>query len=237
MFRPAWTTAVLLVFLAHSWSPALALQQSGLGDSSLPTTKAEATLPDEPPAPHQDQSKSVAGSLGTAAKMIGEDELHIIKTPFSLSALKWNAVVIGATGILIANDESVLHQVPASWHVTSINISDAGVYGLGVAAGGIVVTGLLTHNDHATNTGIRSAEASVDSVLLYAALKAVFARQRPYSVSAKADSSQATGPTALFPQVMRLSPGRSLRSWHTSTRTGRCGCSCMAWQRRSAQPV
>jgi membrane-associated phospholipid phosphatase len=75
----------------------------------------------------------------------------------------------------------VLHQVPASWHNTSINISDAGVYGLGAVAGGIFVTGLVTHNEHATDTGIRSAEASVDSVILYAALKAVLARQRPYT--------------------------------------------------------
>ncbi len=95
--------------------------------------------------------------------------------------MKWNALVVGATGILIANDESVAHQVSPSWHTTSINISDAGVYGLGAAAGGIFVTGLITNDEHATETGIRSAEASVDSVILYAALKAILARQRPYT--------------------------------------------------------
>jgi membrane-associated phospholipid phosphatase len=137
--------------------------------------------------PKEDQSKSFTSSLGTAIKTIGEDELHIIMAPFSLSSktMKWNALVVGATGILIANDESVLHQVPASWHTTSINISDATVYGLGATAGGIFVTGLITHNDHAIETGIRSAEASVDSVILYAALKAVIARQRPYTGQAE----------------------------------------------------
>jgi membrane-associated phospholipid phosphatase len=119
--------------------------------------------------------------LGTALKTIGEDELHIIKSPFSASALKWDAMVVGATGILIANDESVAHQVSPSWHNTSINISNAGVYGLGATAGGIFVTGLITHDEHAIDTGIRSAEASVDSVILYAAMKAVLARQRPYT--------------------------------------------------------
>lgn len=176
MFRSTWTTALLLVLLAHSWSTARALQQSSLVDSVVPAVRGDAPLPDAPPAPHQDQSKSFASSLGTAAKTVGEDELHIIKAPFSLSALKWDALAIGATGILIENDESVLYQVPASWHSTSINISDAGVYALGAVAGGIFVTGLLAHNDHATQTGIRSAEASVDSVILYAALKAVLAR-------------------------------------------------------------
>jgi membrane-associated phospholipid phosphatase len=76
---------------------------------------------------------------------------------------------------------SVLHQVPASWHSASPNISDGTLYGLGATAGGIFVTGLITHDEHAVDTGIRSAEASVDSVILYAALKAVLARQRPYT--------------------------------------------------------
>src|SRR5271165_3200924 len=178
MFRSTWPAALLLVLLVQSRPTAQALQQSGLG-SSVPTPQAP--LPDEPPAPHQDQPKSFTASLGMAARTIGHDELHIIKAPFSLSALKWDALALGATSILIANDESVLYQVPASWHGTSINISDAGVYGLGAAAGGIFVTGLLTHNDHAIDTGIRSAEASVDSVILYAALKAILARQRPYT--------------------------------------------------------
>ena len=181
IFRSTRTTALLLVLLAHSWSAARALQQASLVDSIVPAVEGDAPNPDGLPAPQQDQSRSFASLLGTAAKTIGEDELHIIKSPFSLIALKWDALAIGATGILIANDESVLYQVPASWHSTSINISDAGVYGLGAAAGGIFVTGLLTHNGQATQTGIRSAEASVDSVILYAALKAVMARQRPYT--------------------------------------------------------
>ncbi len=140
-----------------------------------------AALPDAPSAAKESQSSSFGKSLGTAVKTIGEDELHIVKSPFSVSALKWDALAVGATGVLIANDESVAHQVSPSWHNTSINISNAGVYGLGAAAGGIFITGLVTHNEHATDTGIRSAEASVDSVILYAALKAVLARQRPYT--------------------------------------------------------
>jgi membrane-associated phospholipid phosphatase len=167
--------------LAQSWSTARALEQSDGGDSARPVATSDSPLPDAPPAPQERQSKSFASSLGTAVKIIGEDELHIIRAPFSVRALKWDALAVGATGILIANDESVLHQVSPSWHNTSINISNAGVYVLGAAAGGIFVTGLTTHNDHATDTGIRSAEASVDSVILYAALKAVLARQRPYT--------------------------------------------------------
>ena len=169
----------LLVLLAAPSSNAWPLETPADPSSGAPAASSEAELPDAPSATVEGHSKSFSGSLGTAARTIGEDELHIIKAPFSLGALKWDAMFLGATGILIANDESVLHQVSPSWHSTSLNISNAGVYGLGAAAGGIFVTGLITHNEHATDTGIRSAEASVDSVILYAALKAVLARQRP----------------------------------------------------------
>lgn len=168
--------AITLLFIAitPSWA-------QGQAEPTGPAAAQQAALPDAPSAARQKRSSSFTQSLGTAVKTIGEDELHIIKSPFSVSALKWDVLVVGATGVLIANDESVLHQVSPSWHNTSINISDAGVYGLGAAAGGILVTGLITHDEHAIDTGICSAEASVDSVILYAALKAVLARQRPYT--------------------------------------------------------
>ncbi len=173
--------AFFFILLAPSWASARALEGPADGNAATPVAvTTDAALPDTPPAPAEAQPKSFASSLGTAIKTIGEDELHIIKSPFSVNALKWDALVIGSTAILIANDESVAHQVSPGWHDTSINISNAGVYGLGAAAGGIFVTGLITHDDHAIDTGIRSAEASVDSVILYAAMKAILARQRPY---------------------------------------------------------
>ncbi len=173
---------LFLVLLPPLGLNARALEGPDDASTAAPIVDAEPALPDPPPAP-RDQSKSFAGSLGTAVKTIGEDEWNIIKSPFSLSSktMKWNALVVGATGILIANDESVVNQVSPSWHTTSINISNGTLYGLGATAGGIFVTGLITHNDHATETGIRIAEASVDSVILYAALKAILARQRPYT--------------------------------------------------------
>jgi membrane-associated phospholipid phosphatase len=172
---------IALTLLAPSWSVAHAQGHPSDATATEQTPATEAVLPDAPSAAKDHQSSSFGKSLGTAVKTIGDDELHIVKSPFSVSALKWDALAVGATGVLIANDESVAHQVSPSWHNTSINISNAGVYGLGAAAGGIFVTGLITHNEHATDTGIRSAEASVDSVILYAALKAVLARQRPYT--------------------------------------------------------
>jgi membrane-associated phospholipid phosphatase len=167
----------------------------------------------DPPPISNHQSQSFGSSVGTAIKTVAEDELHIIKAPFSLNTttMKWNALVVGATGVLIANDESVAHQVSPSWHNTSIDISNATVYGLGATAGGILVTGLLTHDDHATEAGIRSAEATVDSVILYTALKAALARQRPYTGAGEGKFFSGNWASGSFPS------GHSTLAWTLAT--------------------
>jgi membrane-associated phospholipid phosphatase len=175
---PARAVIVLLLLLVPSWSAA---QQTTAVPQNTSSAGADARLPDAPSTSQSAASSSFGEKLGTAAKTIGSDELQILKSPFSKKAIIWDALAVGSTAVLIANDESVLHQVSPSWHNTSINISNGTMYGLGATAGGIFVAGLITHDDHATETGIRSAEASIDSVILYGALKAILARQRPYT--------------------------------------------------------
>ena len=132
--------------------------------------------------------------MATVVKTIGEDEGNILKAPFETKSLGfsngtpfrnktlfWDSLVVGATGVLIANDESVAQQVPVSWHQTGVNISDACTYSTAAAAGGIYLTGLFTHDEHAQRTGVLAAEASIDSFLLYGSMKLIFTRQRPYT--------------------------------------------------------
>ena len=131
--------------------------------------------------------------MATVVKTIGQDELHLITAPFRIDSvgftdeppflnktLFWDSVVVGATGVLMANDESVVTQVPISWHQTGIDISNACAYGEVAATGGIYLTGLFTHDEHAQRTGVVAAEASIDSTLLYGSMKLIFNRQRPY---------------------------------------------------------
>jgi membrane-associated phospholipid phosphatase len=139
-----------------------------------------AALPDAPAA-RDPQSESFIGAVGGAAKTIGQDEWHLIKAPFHKKAIVWDALFLGATGVLIANDESVLYAIPVQWHSTNREISNGALYGTAAVAGGIYLTGLFTKNEHAQEAGIRTAEATVDSVILYGAMKAIFQRQRPYS--------------------------------------------------------
>jgi membrane-associated phospholipid phosphatase len=149
-------------------------------------------IPDAPSATKQ--NASFGHKAATVVKTIGQDEWHLIsapfridsvgfsdKTPFVNKTLFWDSVVVGATGVLIANDESVAQQVPYTWHQTGVDISNACTYTTAAAAGGIYLTGLFTGDEHAKRTGVLAAEASIDSFLLYGSMKLIFNRDRPYT--------------------------------------------------------
>jgi hypothetical protein len=148
-------------------------------------------IPDAPSAAKQ--RGSFGHGVATVVKTIAEDEWHLIKAPFQIDSigfsdnapfvnktLFWDSVVVGSTGVLIANDESVARQVNPAWHQTSTNIANGLTYGTAATAGGIYLTGLFTHDQHAQRTGVLSAEAAIDSFLLYGSMKLIFNRDRPY---------------------------------------------------------
>jgi membrane-associated phospholipid phosphatase len=147
-------------------------------------------VPDAPSTTKQNQHRSVAKTI---VKTIADDEWTMIKAPFETqrlgfdtgtpmrnTTLYWNAAVLTGTGVLIANDEAVATQVNPAWHQTSTNIANGLTYGTAATAGGIYLTGLITHDQHAERTGILSAEATIDSMLFCEGGKLIFNRNRPY---------------------------------------------------------
>jgi len=175
---PVGRLVVIILFLASAW-PARA--QRSADASVQPAESSSQPLPDAPSSSAQGGSGSFGKGAGSIARTIGEDEWHFIKAPFHKKALVWDGLFLTATGVLIANDESVVYQVPPSWHQTSLNIADGSLYGAVAVASGIYFTGLATKNEHAQETGIRTAEATADSVIMYGVMKAAFQRQRPLS--------------------------------------------------------
>jgi hypothetical protein len=185
-------TAMLIIMIA-----AAAVGQQGSASQVPAQSPTASQIPDAPSATKQAQHRSFRQGVATAVKTVGEDEWNILKAPFQTNTLGfsngapfqnktlvWDSVVVGSTGVLIANDESVAHQVPVSWHQTGVNISDACTYGTAATAGGIYLTGLFTHDEHAKRTGVLAAEASIDSAIIYGSMKLIFARQRPYTDNA-----------------------------------------------------
>jgi len=152
---------------------------------------ASQQIPDAPSATKQ--GGSFSHGVVTVVKTIGQDQWHLITAPFRIDAigftdsppfidrtLFWDSVVVGSTGVLIANDESVARQVNPAWHQTSTNIANGLTYGTAATAGGIYLTGLFTHDEHAQRTGVLSAEAAINTFLLYGSMKLIFNRERPY---------------------------------------------------------
>lgn len=179
LLHPALRRTICGIVLLVGVVPFASAQQDP-AEEPPETGQTQSQLPDAPSTTKEAQSHSFGHSLATIGKTIGQDQVHLLQAPFQKNALLWSGLVLGATGVLIANDESVAQQVPASWHQTGVNVSNACTYGTAAAAGGIYLTGLLTHDEHAQRTGVLAAEASVNSFILYGSMKLIFARQRPY---------------------------------------------------------
>jgi hypothetical protein len=169
---------VVLLALFVAWFPVQAQQLT-----DQPTPAAVAVDPASPAATPQPAQFDSGSRLAGIARTIGKDELHFIKAPFKKNAIVWDVLLLGSTVGLAASDtdETVLHDVPVAWHQTSRNISNGAVYGTAGIATAIYLTGLMTKNESAQETGIRTAEATVDSVIMYGALKVISARQRPFT--------------------------------------------------------
>jgi membrane-associated phospholipid phosphatase len=171
----------------------------------VPTLSA--ALPDAPSSALDVQSSSFGEELGHGVLIIGKDELTFIKAPFQKKNLKWDLVIGAATAALISTDVSVTHQVNPAWHDTSINISQAMVYSTAASAGGIFLTGLITDNTHAKDTGVAAARGAIDSAILYGAMKLVFARERPYSANGDGSFFSGNFSSGSFPS------GHSTLAW------------------------
>ena len=114
-----------------------------------------------------------------------------------------------------------LHQVPASWHDTSITASNVALGATARNRRGNLYYRPVTDNDHAKDTGILTAESTIDSVILYGAMKAIFARQRPYTGAGEGKFFSGNWTNGSFPPDTLPLRGPSPPPWRTNiTRPG-----------------
>jgi membrane-associated phospholipid phosphatase len=188
-----------------------AQQPSALHTAVTPPAVSATPLPDAPSASADVQSSSFGESLGRGALTIGKDELTFIKAPFRKKNLKWDLLFVGVLTPLFATDEQVAQQVNPAWHDTGIAVSNA-ILGINVVtAGTIFVTGLATDNVHAKDTGVATARAVADSVIMYGALKVIFQRERPFSEGSEGKFFSGNWQNGSFPS------GHSTFVWTTAS--------------------
>lgn len=209
MRREAPSAAVFIVLVLCLASPVLAQEnQAALDSASVPAATADASLPDAPSASQAAvESHSFGSELGRGVLVIGKDELTFIKAPFQKKNIKWDLLVVGVTAPLIATDEQVARQVNPAWHDNSLTVSNALTYANVAAAGGIFLTGLITDNDHAKDTGVATARGAADAFLLYGAMKVIFQRERPYTNNAEGQFFSGNWQSGSFPS------GHSTLDW------------------------
>jgi len=185
----------------------LGAQQPVALNTSASSPALSAILPDAPSSSSEVPPSSFGESLGHGVMTIGKDELTFIKAPFKPENLKWDALFVAAVAPLVATDEHVAQATNPAWYGTSDTLSNALLGTTAGTAGAIFVTGLITDNTHAKDTGVATARAAVDSVVMYAAMKAVFQRQRPFSGGAEGKFFSGNWSNGSFPS------GHSMFDW------------------------
>ena len=125
------------------------------------------------------QGKTSDGTFKKSVRRFGKDQADIYSAPFRRSNLKWDALFLGGTGLMIATDSNASGAISGNHINVSRNISNTGFYGTSAAAGVLWLSGMATHNDHARETGALSAEAVANAVPFYLGVQLLSGRQRP----------------------------------------------------------
>jgi membrane-associated phospholipid phosphatase len=125
-------------------------------------------------------------------KRILKDQAAIWKAPFKAKKedAKWWLLFGGATGALLLADRHLTNGLPntADQLNVSSKVSRAGsAYVLFPAAGAFALTGVLTRNEKARETGMLGIQAMIDAQILVAGLKLVSGRQRPHESDGRVD--------------------------------------------------
>jgi len=133
--------------------------------------------------PQSTHSRSADGALKKTFRRFGKDQAEIYSAPFHRSNLKWDALFLAGTGVLIATDRHASRALPSNHVDLNRNISSVGLYGTSAATAVLWFSGLATHNEHRRETGALSAEAFVNAMPVYVGLQLITGRERPIAGS------------------------------------------------------
>jgi hypothetical protein len=120
------------------------------------------------------------GFITRSIKRFGQDQRIIYTAPFRLHNLKWDALVLGGTGGLVAADESASRNLPKSSAYISSDISNATIFGTAAIVGSTWIYGLRTGDEHAKETGELTLETLANAFTVYTAMQVLAGRERPY---------------------------------------------------------
>ena len=176
MFSPAEHTALLPSATQKFASlPRVTFEQNAWGKYSFEQDPTGSS-----PQPQvQTQTSSHEGLVIRSVKRTLEDQKELYLTPFKPTNFKWDALVLGGTGALLATDRRIEEHIGTA-HFTLYQVSsDLAIGGLGATLGGVWIWGIKNNHPHAKETGVLELETLVNTFLIYTPMQFVAARQRP----------------------------------------------------------
>lgn len=175
---------VTLASIAHAQSEPIAPSEVALAPSMiLAKGSARFQMPSsqvDPVGPSSDSSREIPSTFRGWFNRGLQDQKQLLVAPFHKKNLKWDALFLGATGLLIAYDEQAARAVPVNYENPSHWASNAALVGTSVALGSIFFSGLKTDNEHSKETGYLAMEALANTFTIYTAAQLIAARERPF---------------------------------------------------------
>jgi len=178
------------------------LHDENENDTWMFSTKV-ATEPDptesSPQSQIQPQQSGHQGLVMRSVKRTLQDQKELYLTPFKPANFKWDALMLGGTGILLAYDRHIEKHIGTDHYTFYQTTSDVAIAGLGATLGGVWIWGLKGNHPHAKETGLLELETLVNTFLIYTPMQLVAGRQRPGEGNGNGDFFQHHNINTSFP--------------------------------------
>jgi hypothetical protein len=140
-----------------------------------PDAQAASTSPNAP----QPGSSSDSWTVGRIVSRLAHDQSSMYVAPIQGVNVKWDFAFAVSTALVVTTDRHTIGIVSRDSESISRDISNVGLYGTEITTGAIFVTGLITDNAHAKETGLLTGEALLNAFPIYAGLQLIAGRERP----------------------------------------------------------
>ena len=151
--------------------PALDLARLHFPPSDLPEADAR-----------ENSTRSIQPEEGLVRRSVRrtlQDQKSLYLAPFKPSNFKWDLLVLGSFGALLATDRRIEKHLPGGNVNLYSNISNVAIGTLSGALTATWIYGFKTNNSKAKDMGYLELETLVNTFLIYTPMQLIGARQRP----------------------------------------------------------
>ena len=130
----------------------------------------------------ENSTKSIQPEEGLVRRSVRrtlQDQKSLYLAPFKPSNFKWDLLVLGSFGALLATDRRIERHLPGGNVNLYSNISNVAIGTLSGALTATWIYGFKTNNSKAKDMGYLELETLVNTFLIYTLMQLIGARQRP----------------------------------------------------------